>query len=64
VEENQPTVTEGPTASEVLRYLADEIDDYEGDVDRISVLRASNKEYVARLYATGADDWAGFLLTF
>jgi len=60
----QAATSGGPSTSEVLRALADEVEGLQGNPDRITVEAGSPKSFVARVYTGRSDDYEGFELRF
>lgn len=57
--EETPTPQEAPTISEVLRGLAEVLEEQEGTLERLVVQRAGDTDYPARLYVVGDEDYIG-----
>lgn len=56
MEENGGT-PEAPTVSEVLRGLAEQLLGQEGTLERMTVQRATDQEYPAKLHLVGQEDY-------
>lgn len=53
-----------PNATEITRALSDAMFDVEGTVDRITVERATDHEYMARVFFVGVEDYEPAHLRF
>jgi hypothetical protein len=47
----------------VLATLADRLDGYEGEIDRVEIRVATPTEYPCRVYVRGQDDFEGEFIT-
>lgn len=53
-----------PSCSDVLRLLAAELDQDVSAPERIEVRKATDLQYVARIYPGGGEDYEAVLMTF
>lgn len=53
-----------PTAETVLGDLAVELDGVEGVVDRVSIIRATDREYMCRVWLVGQEDFDGYQIYY
>jgi hypothetical protein len=58
---NSP-ITVSPSDAQVLREIADELDQNATDFSKIEVLRASDHYFVARVYSPLGDDFTAYHL--
>lgn len=53
-----------PSCSEVLRLLAAELESDVSAPERIEIRKATDLQYVARVYPGGGEDYEAVLMTF
>lgn len=59
----QNEATRGAAPADILALLQEAIEEYEGDVERITIERATRYHYAARVYLVGQDEFDGYQLT-